>query len=236
MNHFLTALALLTIFPLKRDESISARALAYYPLVGLLIGAVLVGANFLLRLFFPDLVAAALLIALWAALTGALHLDGFADACDGLFAATTRERRLEILRDVHLGAFGAVGLMLLLITKVVAGASALTSVPILLAPILGRWALVYAAAYPLARRDGMAALFRAGLARREILVSTVFAALAAAVFGRLGLAAFAAAFVAATLIARFAIARLGGLTGDTYGMICESVEVAVLLVGTVAVR
>jgi adenosylcobinamide-GDP ribazoletransferase len=236
MNDFLTALALLTIVPLKRDEPISARSLVYFPLVGLLIGVTLVGANFFLRLFFPGWVAAALLVALWAVVTGALHLDGFVDACDGLFAATTRERRLEILRDVHLGAFGAVGLMLLLMVKVAAFASAPTFATILLAPILGRWTLVHAAAYPLARRDGMAVLVRAGLTRREILVATVFAALTAAAFGGLGFAAFFAAFVAATLIARFAIARLGGLTGDIYGMICESVEVMTLLVGTVAIR
>ncbi len=237
MDDFRIALSLLTMIPLApREANISARALAYYPLVGLIIGLVLAAANFLLRLFFPDLVAAALLIALWAALTGALHLDGFTDACDGLFAATTRERRLEILRDVHLGAFGAVGLALLLITKVAAVASVPSFAPIVLAPVVGRWAMVYAAAYPLARRDGMAVRFSAGLTRRELLVATGFAALAAAICGAFGLAGLVGAFAVTTVIARFAVARLGGLTGDIYGMVCESVEVAVLLVGVAAIR
>ena len=237
MNDFRTALALLTVLPFApRAANVSARALAYYPLVGLIIGLVLVAANFLLHLFFPALVAAALLIALWAALTGALHLDGFTDACDGLFAATTRERRLEILRDVHLGAFGAVGLILLLLTQVAAVSSLQSFAPIVLAPVLGRWAMVHAAAYPLARREGMAVVFSAGLTRRELLIATCFAALVAAIFGAFGLAALVAAFVVATVIARFAVARLGGLTGDIYGMVCESVEVAVLLVGIAAIR
>ena len=185
MNDLRTALGLLTIFPIRGDK-ISARALAYYPLVGLLIGALLIAAHFLLRLALPNLSAATLLVAFWAALTGALHLDGFSDACDGLFATATRERRLEILHDVHLGAFGAVGLILLLITKVVLVAGASGFAPILLASILGRWALVYAAAYPTARSEGMAVMFRAGLTRGIILAATVVAALISGIFGGFG--------------------------------------------------
>ncbi len=234
MNDLRTALGLLTIFPVRYGE-ISARAFAYYPFVGLIIGVLLSMVYFLSRCALPDLVAAALIVGLWVVLTGALHLDGFADACDGLFAAAPRERRLEILRDVHLGAFGAVGLILLLITKVASLASVPTCAPIFLAPILGRWALVYAATFPPARNEGMAVLFRAGLTRRVIFAATVLAALISAFFGGFGFVAFVAAFAIATLVARLAMNRLGGLTGDVYGMICESVEVGVLLVGTIKI-
>ncbi len=229
MNDFLTALALLTIIPVRYREPISARAYAYFPLVGLLIGALLVAAQFLLRAIFPPLVAAALLLALWVVLSGALHLDGLADACDALFAATTGERRLEILRDVHLGTFGAVGVMLLLIVKFAALASATSFVPILLAPLLGRWAMVFAATFPLARTSGMAVMFRAGLTRRIVFVATIFTALTCACFGANGVFAFIGAFLVALVFARLALNRLGGLTGDIYGMIGESVEVVVLV-------
>lgn len=235
MNDLRVAFGLLTVLPVRYGENISARSLAFYPLVGLFIGIALVIARLMLRLVLPDLVTAALVVAVWAMLTGALHLDGFSDACDGLFAATTRERRLEILKDVHVGAFGVVGLTLLLISKVAAAASTQTVAPILLAPVLGRWALVYAAAYPPARDEGMAVMFRAGLSRPVILVATVFAALCSAPFGGLGLVSFAAAIIVATGIARFALSRLGGLTGDVYGMICETVELTVLVIGTVAI-
>ena len=231
MNDFLTAIGLLTIAPVRYREPISARAYTYFPLVGLLIGLFLMGANYLLRAVFPNFVAAALLLALWIGASGALHVDGFADACDGLFATTTRERRLEILRDAHLGTFGAVGLVVLLIAKFAAIASATSFAPMLLAPILGRWAMVFAAAFPLARSGGMAALFRAGLTRRIVFAATIFAALGCMFFGAFGLAAFVVAFVVALFIARLALNRLGGLTGDIYGMICESVEVGALLVG-----
>jgi adenosylcobinamide-GDP ribazoletransferase len=232
MNDFLTAIGLLTIVPVRYREPISARAYAYFPLVGLLIGSFLIAVRSLLRVLFPNLVAAALLFALWVILSGGLHLDGFADACDGLFAATPRERRLEILHDVHLGTFGAVGLVVLLLVKFSAIASAISFAPILFAPILGRWAMVFAATLPLARSGGMAALFRAGLTRRIVFAATIFTALGCTFFGSFGLAAFVGAFVVALFIARLALNRLGGLTGDIYGMICESVEVGVLVVGT----
>ncbi len=232
MNDFLVALKLLTTLPISsRPENVSTRSLAYYPLVGLILGAILVGANWLLRFVLPSFVTAALVVALWAVLTGALHLDGFADACDGLFASTTRERRLEILRDVHMGAFGAAGLVLLLITKVAAVTTAPIIAPILIAPILGRWASVYAATYPLARREGMAVRFGGGVTRREITIATVFTSVAALLLGVYGVIALLGSFIVATLIARFALARLGGLTGDIYGMICESVEVVALVIG-----
>ena len=239
MDDFLNALTLLTVLQIPtRGTTISARALAYYPLVGILIGLVLAGSAWLLHLVFPGPVVAVLAVGLWVVLTGALHLDGFADACDGLFAATTPARRLEILHDVHLGAFGAVGLILLLSAKVAATASLASLVPLFLAPVLGRWAMVYAATYPLARSDGMAFLFRAGLTRREVLAATVIAAGATLIaewatmpIGGFGLAAFTAAALVATMLAHFARSRLGGLTGDIYGLICESVELSVLLVG-----
>ena len=231
MNDLRTALGLLTIFPARYDASrISARAMVWYPLVGLLIGAALSAANVLTRLVLPDLAAAVLVVALWAILTGGLHLDGFADACDALFAATTRERRLEILRDVHLGAFGAAGLILLLMLKAATLANG-SWASLFLAPILGRWAIVFAATFPLARREGMAAMFVAGLTRREILIATMLVALPCGIFGWIGLASFVVAIGLALFIARLGLNRLGGLTGDIYGMICESIEVAVLLVG-----
>ena len=234
VNDLRTALGLLTIFPVRYNE-ITARAFAYYPLVGLVIGALLVVAHFLFRHALPNLVVAVIVVALWAILTGGLHLDGFTDACDALFAATTRERRLDILRDVHLGSFGAAGLIILLMLKTASAANATTLAPILLAPILGRWAITLAVLYPPARNDGMAVLFRAGLTRSVVLVSTASAGMVCACFGMFGFAAFIIAFAVTLILARFAMNRLGGLSGDIYGMMCESVEASVLVLGTLTI-
>ncbi|HEX9075692.1 MAG TPA: adenosylcobinamide-GDP ribazoletransferase [Anaerolineae bacterium] len=235
MRDFLAALALLTVVPVPSGWLDTARApgksLAWFPLVGAGLGAVLALAFNYSRLFFSNGVSSTLLVGLWVLLTGALHLDGFSDACDGLFVAADPARRLEILHDVHLGTFGTVGLILLLLGKFSALGSLTSPVSVFLAPVLGRWAIVFAAAFPLAREQGMAFLFRAGMDRRVLLNATVLAALFCVWLGPFGLAAFVAAFGLAILLVRFAFTRLGGLTGDVYGMICETVEVGVLLVG-----
>ncbi len=230
MNDLRAAVALLTIVPIRRDVDFSARALLYFPFVGALAAGVLVLALGGLRQIASPLVAAALVTALWVSLTGALHLDGASDAGDALWAATTRARRLEILRDVHLGTFGAATLVLILLLKFAALADA-SLTTLFLAPILARWAMVYAAAFPLARSEGMAALFAKSLTRREITGATFLTLLCVAPFGWLGAGAWLGAVVVATLLARVALSRLGGLTGDIYGLICESVEVTVLFVG-----
>lgn len=230
MNDLLAAVALLTIAPIRRELNFSARALLYFPLVGAALAGVLVLAQSGARLLLPPFAAAALVTALWGLATGALHLDGASDAGDALLAETTRERRLEILRDVHLGAFGATTLILLLLLKFAALADT-TLTALFLAPILARWALVYAAAFPLARSQGMAALFAKTLTRREIAGATLLTFLLVAPFGWLGAGAWLGAVIIATLLARLAMARLGGLTGDIYGLICESVEVSVLFAG-----
>jgi adenosylcobinamide-GDP ribazoletransferase len=231
MQNFLSALALLTVLPVPAHQtSALGKALAYFPFVGAVLGAILAAALYFSRAIFPDPVPAALTLALWAILTGALHLEAVADAGDGLLSAVSRERRLEIMHDPRVGAFGVVAVVLVLLIKFSELASLHNYFFLVLAPILGRWAMVFAATFPLARADGMAARFRAGFGRREIFISTLFAAVAAGALGWRGLVAWVAAVLVAFVIARFALTRLGGLTGDVYGAIGEWVETVVLLV------
>lgn len=230
MNDLLASLSLLTSVPLKGPPNFTARALVWFPLVGAGLGAVLVAVHLLASLILAPLVTGTVVVIFWAVFTGGLHLDGLTDSMDALFAETTRERRLEILRDVHIGAFGAAGLVLVLILKV-AAASAATAPYFWAAPILGRWAIVLAAAFPLARNDGMAAQIARGLTRREIAIATVLAIALVVPLGWVGVAAFITAIVATLLLAQLARTRLGGLTGDIYGMICELSEVGILVLG-----
>src|SRR5919106_2527759 len=118
MRTLRVAFGLLTTLPVKLPEDWSpgdsGRAAVWYPLVGLAIGALTwlawKGAAFL----FPPWIAGVITLIAWVALTGGLHLDGLADCCDGLLASTTVERRLEIMKDPHMGAFGVIGLILVL--------------------------------------------------------------------------------------------------------------------------
>lgn len=241
MSDFLRALGLLTILPVRLPEDergLPGRAMAFYPLVGVLIGGLLVGAAWLLERAglarAAPLLPSALLLVVWAVLTGALHLDGWADCCDALFVPVGRERRLEIMKDPRLGGFGVAGLILLLMVKLAALQGSLARPDALWAlvaiPTVARWAVVIAAAaYPSARPGGMGDYFRRGLGRREVIVATVITAAAALPGLWRGVLLWAAGGLALFVLARLASSRLGGLTGDVYGAIVELAETAALI-------
>jgi len=229
---------LLTIIPLpfvpENIERPAGRAAAYYPLVGLIVGLVLVGADQLFYLLLPEGVAAALLLAIWVGLTGILHLDGFMDACDGLLPPRDPARRLEIMKDSRVGAFGVVGVVLLLLLKfngLLALPAASRWPALITIPVLARWAMTWAMArYPLARTEGLSTFFRAGLGWTQVGVATVIAmGVALGSFAVQGVILLIVTWLTATLVARFALARIGGLTGDIYGAICEITETVLLV-------
>ena len=234
----LAALQFLTIAPpvVRRPFTVveMGRAVGYFPLVGALLGGLLAELDRGLEGILPDGVSTALVLTAWVAITGALHLDGFLDACDGLFGGHTPESRLEILRDVHVGAFGVVGAVMLLLIKL----AALVSLPVsrhiaalLLAPTLGRWGMTLAVVFfPYARPEGLGRAMKDHAGWREVALATV-TGLAVAWFagGWLGLVALGLAGATTWAVARFVLARLPGLTGDVYGAISETVEVVILL-------
>jgi adenosylcobinamide-GDP ribazoletransferase len=251
------AVGFLTVLPVRRtraEETAAAeppdmaRALPWFPLVGALLGLALVGLDWALSFIFPLGIRAVALLAFDALVTGLLHLDGFVDCCDALLGTRTVGRRLEILRDSRVGAYGALGGALLLLAKF-AALTALVSGPVrmlalLAAPILGRWGMVYAVTrYPYARAAGAGAPFRNRGVRQLILASFVMLLLLAAsalIIGSRGsgmgasLTLTVLLLVAALLVLlgwlAWASRRLGGgLTGDTYGAACVLVELAVLV-------
>ena len=230
---FLTTLPPLLRRPFTPQEI--GRAMGFYPLVGALLGLMLLGLDALLALAFPAGVVAALLLTAWVLLSGALHLDGFVDSCDGLLGGWTPQRRLEIMHDVGVGAFGLAGGVLLLLLKY-AGLAALVASPdrraaLLLVPTLGRWSMTLSiVVFPYARAKGLGRAVKDHAGRFELALATALALLVAGlVAGGLGLLALAVAALAAWALARFALARLPGLTGDLYGATCEVVELATLL-------
>ena len=207
------------------------QAARWFSLVGLLLGLLLGGAQWLLAGLFPPLLTATLTVTLWAILTGGLHLDGLADCCDGLLAPTTRERRLEIMRDPRCGAFAVVGVVLVLLIKVTAVAALTNPLPpLLMAPTLARWLLLWVAKAPPARPGGMGAELRDHLAAQSWLLGALPPLLVLIIFFSLQLlvAALAAALTV-WLLVRAAQNRIGGVTGDVFGLTVELAEVAVLL-------
>lgn len=243
MRAFLAAVSFLTILPVPGEHRLRdddwGRATAWYPAVGLVLGAILAGIDWAARQLWPGGVAAALTLVAWVVLSGALHLDGLADCCDALLAAVPRERRLEILRDVHAGAFAVTGVVLLLLSKF----AALAAIPpaarpgaLLLVPTLARWTMTGAVLlYPYARAgEGLGRRAKSGAGSRQLVVatSTTLLAVGLAAWWGLGWAAVVLLVVAALsalLVAQWIRSKLGGLTGDAYGAICELVEAVILL-------
>lgn len=215
----------------------SGRAALWYPLVGSVIGALTwlawTGASFV----FSPLMAGVVTLAVWVLLTGGLHLDGLADCCDGLFASVMPDRRLEIMKDPHVGAFGVIGLILILFLKAAALASLtpISSFGILLAASLARWCILPAGLLPLARPSGMGSDFAAGLQRSFIILAVLIPLVLAILLGLRGVLASIAGLGAAASVLWLAKSRIGGVTGDVFGMIVEIVETVVLLAFSIGV-
>jgi adenosylcobinamide-GDP ribazoletransferase len=226
----------MTTLPVRLPENWSAgdsgRAAVWYPFVGLIIGVltwlVWRGATLIL----PSLVAGILALVVWVLLTGGLHLDGLADCCDGLLVSAAPERRLEIMKDPHIGAFGVIGLILVLLLKAAMLSSLLLSagVGIILAASLARWCILLGALLPQARASGMGADFASGFQRSFLFWAAILPVGLAIFTGTRGLLAALAGVGAAALVLWLAKSRIGGVTGDVFGMIVEIVETVVVLV------
>ena len=207
---------------------------AYFPLVGLLLGLALLGLDRLLSPILPGPVASALLVAFLAGSTGLLHLDGLADTVDGLLGGHTRESRLAIMRDSHIGAFGATALIILLLlqwTAIAALVPPWRGAGLVLFPVLGRTAMVAAiAAFPYARAEGLGVLFRDHVLPWAAPVAALLSlTLSVVCFGRSGVALWGAALLTAAVLGLILSPRLGGLTGDSYGAVCEVTQVLILV-------
>jgi adenosylcobinamide-GDP ribazoletransferase len=224
---FLTAIPVSTPAPQADDLG---RAAIWFPFVGALIGAVLAAAQLILARLFAPLLVGALIVVMWIALTGGLHLDGLADCGDGLLAATSRERRLDIMRDPRLGTFGGMALIMHLLIKTLAAASLTAPVAVLLAPALARWLMLFVARQPAARPGGLGAAFSAGLPKASWIGAAIIPLLLIVPGAPRSIFAAVAAALVTFGIVRLARSRLGGVTGDVFGMTIEVVEVVVLLV------
>ncbi|NLX37346.1 MAG: adenosylcobinamide-GDP ribazoletransferase [Chloroflexi bacterium] len=232
------ALQFLTVAPpiVRRpfaDDELGA-AVGWFPVVGLLIGLLLTGARTALQLLGSPLLSAAMTLAIWVVLTGALHLDGLLDACDGLFGGHTPDRRLEIMRDHHIGAFALAGGVLLLLAKFAALSEPNPWRLFALVPALARGGLSLAViTQPYARPQGTgAALKRHAGAPQAWLAILTTAALALGLTGWRGFAMLLATGLVQLAVVRLARAKVGGLTGDLYGAIVELGELTALLGAT----
>jgi adenosylcobinamide-GDP ribazoletransferase len=236
MASFFAALQFLTIFPPVVRRPFTGIelgwSLTFFPVVGGLLGAMLLGLDRLLGLAFPPGVSAVLILAIWILATGAIHLDGFLDTCDGLWGGRNAEERLRIMRDERVGAFAVIGGILLLLIKYHALVALVDrETALLLAPILGRWGMVPAVVcFPYARAEGLGRDMKDNAGWLPLLLASACSIGAAWWLAAwLGILCAAVVLVALAGIAAIVLRRLPGFTGDIYGFCCEVAEVLVLL-------
>jgi adenosylcobinamide-GDP ribazoletransferase len=234
--HFLTAIPLTSTHH-DPDPSDLGRSMGWFPVVGLILGALLAVSDVLLATVFSPGIVNVLIIVILVLLTGGLHLDGLADSVDGLAGGRTMADRLRIMRDAHIGALGATGLMLALALRY----AALMALPqsdrfalLLCMPAVGRWAMVAGGiGAPYARREGgLAQPFLQQLSGRDVTGAT--AVLGITYVLSVGLVGALIGCLVIAVVARglTALAQklLGGITGDTLGATNEVAEIVFLLI------
>ena len=234
----------LTIFPLARnlnwEPSDVSNSRAFYPAVGLLMGLLLVGIEEGSSQLFSPPMTAAFLVAAMVIITRALHLDGLMDICDGVFGGFSPERRLEIMKDSRVGAFGVAGGVVVLLLKYAAFVTLLT-IPepgkvwaLLLFPAISRWTMVVLlGAFPYVRTHGLGSPFHGSGTKVPTAIAGISILSAAILLGGFaGLGLLIGAMVMAWIMGLGMAKSLGGLTGDAYGATNEIIEMIVIIVAT----
>ncbi|WP_387491477.1 adenosylcobinamide-GDP ribazoletransferase [Photorhabdus sp. RM96S] len=213
------------------------RGIASFPLVGLIVGVLAAAVFTLLAPWSGTPLAALGYVLALALLTGALHLDGLADTCDGVFSARKRERMLEIMRDSRLGTNGGLALILLILAKVlVVSELSLRGAPMLMvltaASVAGRSAIILLMYRQRCAREGsgLGNLYIGRVNGYQTLLTLLGGAILIALLMRWsGMLALVITLLVIGLLALYLHRRLGGQTGDTLGASVEIGELVFLL-------
>ncbi len=239
--HYLLLLAIqfLTRLPVPSPKRIptaedQGRSMLYYPLVGGVIGLLLLLTLQLASTADP-LLQAVLVLFVWVLVTGGLHIDGLADVADAWVGGQgDRERTLHLMKDPTCGPIAVAAVVLVLLLKMAALQSLLAHQLwslVLLAPVLGRASLIATFIYlPYVRPQGLGAEMAAKLPRRPgriVLIAT--ACIAVLIWQALGFWIMTSVFLCFLLLRHLLLGRLGGSTGDTAGAVCELTETVVLV-------
>ncbi len=244
------AFQFLTIFPLgwvkgKRDDweigPELSRAMAYFPVVGVAQGILLVIALKIFSTVLPVSVASALVLAVLTLTNFGFHLDGFADTLDGLAGGKTREETLRIMRDGHIGPIGVSGLVVFLIIEYVAIAAlarAEMAEVIFLFPVVARWSMVPMSFLSDYARSGsgLGKSFSRVTERTLIIATAITVALALIFVGLSALFMLVLVALAIFLMSLYFKKKLGGVTGDIFGFQSEIAGLLFMLLALISIN
>ena len=229
LSGFALAVSMLTTIPFFKVhefyKGINGYSVMFYPLVGFLLGTILYGVGTFLSPYIPSFHIGIILFALWAVLTGGLHLDGYCDTVDGLFV--DKSRSLEVMKDPHNGGMGMIfgGVFFILKASSLAAFDLFYLLPmVLMLPRLAVVLMIYA--YPYVSKSGMSTLAKEELKGWQVLVALLYTLVAVIYFHTWLL--LLVTVIVVLLIKTFFIKRYGGFTGDIYGFSIEVIELALL--------
>lgn len=234
----LAALQFLTRVPIpltSLPEDTFAHSLAWFPFVGMLVGACAGGINYLLSEHLPRSVSALFTVTFLVAITGALHEDALADCADAFGLKHSAEKTIEILRDSRIGSFGGIALVLSLTGRVllIAALPLERVLPFLIAAAtLARWSTLPLTLLPAASASGQGARIARRVPTSILLLGTAFMLLIIGLTLRWQM--FAPVGISLALLlatGAFYLHRLGGVSGDCFGATNQLVEIAVLTCG-----
>jgi adenosylcobinamide-GDP ribazoletransferase len=240
MRYFVTALQFLTRIHLFKESEWSAkrfgRSVVFFPLVGMVIGIILLMINHFVGSYLSAHLTAILLVITGFIVTGALHCDGLMDTADGLLSGRSRERMLEIMKDSRVGSAGVTTFVLLVAVKwaLLEDISAnLLPLALVVAPVLARLVMVMAITlFPYARPEGIGKLFAQYTGRRDFVYASCLTAFLLFPLAFYSFRVFVSLFsglLFGSLFCRYTVTKLGGLTGDVYGAATELTEIVALM-------
>jgi adenosylcobinamide-GDP ribazoletransferase len=247
LRRFILAISFLTVLPvdwlfirntrenqdfIKDDLSKSS---IFFPIVGMLIGFILAGTNYLLQYTpFDFLLSTGITLIIWVFLSGGLHLEGFADMVDGFSGGKNQKEIIRIMKDGAIGSKGAIALILLILLKLLLIYKLHPFYRIealLLSPVIGRWSMVLAGYFgkPASSDNSLSQMFTLYLGEKEIILATIITIS----YGYYLLSYYSLYFLVLSgfityLLISYSSSKMQGICGDVIGAVNEISEVSVL--------
>lgn len=213
------------------DTANLRRSLMWFGLVGAFIGVILAGAMTLFnRLDLIPAVSAIIILLIWIFITGGMHIDGISDMADGFFSMRDKEKTLEIMKDSHVGAFGVITIVFLLLIKfemlkefiIIEKNVWLLILPPTIARIAAGLVLSF---YETTKKSGLGYTFHSSDPRIFWAIGFIVTLIISSILNIKSLIFIGIAILASNLMALWAKKKIGGLNGDIYGAIVETVEI-----------
>lgn len=233
MLQFLTRIPININLECKQDNF--KKAAFYLPIIGLIVGGIEWSVYYILNIFLPADINAVLVFIISVLVTGALHIDGLGDTCDGFYAFKGKDRIIEIMKDSRIGSYACIAIVVDILLKV----SSLTYIIgnklgfiIILAPIIGRLSIIFISLIGKpAKSTGSGNLFIGNMSKTIVFFAGLLSfAISVILIGISNSAIiFLISIIVTILVNKYSESKINGITGDLLGANNELVEIFVLI-------